>query len=232
MWNAEVEEKFKTTLAEAATKHCATKDDCTDKKTSSRRRRAASYVTFTENQVHLLPGYPKQISVVPLLASLAFYVQFPPGSSVPVIKKDVLANIVQGSLVELSSSINANISSVQILFADTTTVTTPVTAAIPTEKDRSKMHAIIGGCVAAALLLILVIIATIWYCKKRKKNGIAKQRVDSEQSISRKISGMEMAAVNDAYMMSPGSLPPGSVEPQYEELERPEKEYPMYNNTK
>ena len=138
---------------------------------SSRRRRAASYVTFTENQVHLLPGYPKQISVVPLLASLAFYVQFPPGSSVPVIKKDVLANIVQGSLVELSSSINANISSVQILFADTTTVTTPVTAAIPTEKDRSKMHAIIGGCVAAALLLILVIIATIWYCKKRKKIG-------------------------------------------------------------
>ena len=61
---------------------------------------------------------------------------------------------------------------------------------------------------------------------------ITKQRVDSEQSISRKISGMEMAAVNDAYMMSPGSLPPGSVEPQYEELERPEKEYPMYNNTK
>ena len=138
---------------------------------SSRRRRAAGYVRFTENQVHLLPGYPKQISVVPLLASLAFYVQFPPGSSVPVIKKDVLANIVQGSLVELSSSINANISSVQILFADATTVTTPVTAAIPTEKDRSKMHAIIGGCVAVALLLILVIIATIWYCKKRKKNG-------------------------------------------------------------
>ena len=41
-----------------------------------------------------------------------------------------------------------------------------------------------------------------------------------------------MAAVNDAYMVSPGSLPPGSVEPQYEELERPENEYPMYNNTK
>ena len=138
---------------------------------SARRRRAASYVTFTENQVHLLPGYPKQISVVPLLASLAFYVQFPPGSSVPVIKKDVLANIVQGSLVELSSSINANISSVQILFADTTTVTTPMTTAIPTEKDRSKMHAIIGGCVAATLLLVLVIIATAWYCKKIKKNG-------------------------------------------------------------
>ena len=33
------------------------------------------------------------------------------------------------------------------------------------------MHAIIGGCVAAALLLVLVIIATIWYCKKIKKNG-------------------------------------------------------------
>ena len=43
------------------------------------------------------PVTQSKISVVPLLASLAFYVQFPPGLSVPVIKKDVLANIVQGS---------------------------------------------------------------------------------------------------------------------------------------
>ncbi|XP_022800806.1 uncharacterized protein LOC111338572 [Stylophora pistillata] len=240
LWNAEVEEKFKTTLAEAATTHCATNDDCKSKETGSRRRRAASYVTFTEDQVHLLPGYPKQISVVPLLASLAFYLQFPPGSSAPVIKKDVLAAIIQGSLSELSSSINANISSVQILYADTTTTTTGttlMTTAIPTEKDRSKMHAIVGGCVAGAVILILVIIAIAWYCNRRKKNGVGKQRVDSERSISRQVSGMEMAAVNDAYMTSQDSFLPGSVEPQYaelkpqyEELKRPENEYTMLNS--
>ena len=34
-----------------------------------------------------------------------------------------------------------------------------------------------------------------------------------------------MAAVNVAYMMSPGSLPPRSMEQHFEELEGPEKEY-------
>ena len=43
---------------------------------------------------------------------------------------------------------------------------------------------------------------------------------------------MEMAAVNVAYMMSPGSLPPRSMEQHFEELEGPEKEYAMYNDTK
>ena len=41
-----------------------------------------------------------------------------------------------------------------------------------------------------------------------------------------------MAAVNGAYMMSPGSLPLGSMEQNFEELEGPEKEYAMYNDTK
>ena len=33
-------------------------------------------------------------------------------------------------------------------------------------------------------------------------------------------------------MMSPGSLPPGSMEQHFEELEGLEKEYAMYNDTK
>ena len=40
-----------------------------------------------------------------------------------------------------------------------------------------------------------------------------------------------MAAVNGAYRMSPGSLPPRSMEQHFEELEGPEKEYAMYNDT-
>ena len=66
---------------------------------------------------------------------------------------------------------------------------------------------------------------------------VGKQRVDSERSISRQVSGMEMAAVNDAYMTSQDSFLPGSVEPQYaelkpqyEELKRPENEYTMLNS--
>ena len=138
---------------------------------SSRRRRAANYVIFTEDQVHLLPGYPKQISIVPLLASVAFYLQFPPGSSTAVIQKDTLASIVKGSLAKISSAINANITSVEVLIADTTTSTSTVHTTYPTEKEESKtMYYIVGGCVAGAVVLIIVVIVAVWCCK-REKNG-------------------------------------------------------------
>ena len=120
--------------------------------------------------MHLLPGYPKQISNVPLLASVAFYLQFPPGSSSAVIQKDVLASIVKGSLTKISSAINANISSVQVLIADTTTSATTVPTTYPTEKEESKtMYYIIGGGVAGAVALIIVAIVAVWCCKR--KNG-------------------------------------------------------------
>ena len=142
---------------------------------SSRRRRAANYITFTEDQVHLLPGYPKQISTVPLLASLAFYLQFPPGSSSTVVMKDVLVSIVQGSLATISSSINANITSVQVVVVDTTTTPSTTTSAPtlkPTKKDDSKkISYIIGGCVAGAVVLIVVVIAVVWCCKRKNANG-------------------------------------------------------------
>ena len=137
---------------------------------SSRRRRAANYAIFTEDQVHLLPGYPKQISTVPLLASVAFYLQFPPGSSSAVIQKGVLASIVKGFLSEISSAINANITSVEVLIADTTTSAATVHTTYPTEKEESKtMHYIIGGCVAGAVVLIIIVIVAVWFCQQ--KNG-------------------------------------------------------------
>ncbi|KAJ7374276.1 Fibrillin-2 [Desmophyllum pertusum] len=126
----------------------------------------------------------------------------PPGSSSPVIKKDVLVAIVQGSMAEISRSINANISSVQTLFADTTPSVTPtVPTTISTEKDESKnMNYIIGGCVAGGVVLVLVVIAAVWCCKR--KNGIGKQRVDSEQSITNRGQKMEMDVVNYGYGQS------------------------------
>jgi len=196
-WNQPLEETFKTTLAEVATAHCA-ENNCQSEATSSRRRRAANYVTFTEDQVHLLPGYPKQISTVPLLASVAFYLQFPPGSSSAVIQKDVLASIVKGSLTKISIAINANITSVEVLIADTTTSASTVHTTYPTEKEESKtMYYIIGGCVAGAVVLLIIVIAAVWCCKR--KNGVAKQRVDSEISIEDKGGKMEMDVVNYGY---------------------------------
>ncbi|KAJ7374270.1 hypothetical protein OS493_007352 [Desmophyllum pertusum] len=158
-WNQHLEETFKTVVATSATKHCSEADNCKSTTASARRKRAADYVIFTEDQVHILPGYPKQISQDPLLATLAFYLQFPPGSSTDIIKKGILVSIVKGSLADISSSINGNISSVQTLFAETTTPqTTSVTPTRPTEKDNSNIkNYIIAGSVAGGLLVIIVV---------------------------------------------------------------------------
>ena len=137
-----------------------------------RKRRSANSLVFTENQVHVLPGYPKQISLIPLLAKIAFYLQAPAGSSSAVISKAVVVSIVQNSVASISSAINANISSVQTLFADTTTTTSAPTtttrAPLPTEKE-SKMMYIIAGSVAGGVLLIIIIILVVWWCKRNKR---------------------------------------------------------------
>lgn len=150
---------------------------------SPRRRRAANYVTFTEDQVHLLPDYPKQISAVPLLASVAFYLQFPPGSSSAVIQKDVLASIVKGSLKKISSAINANITSVEVLIADTTTSATTAHKTYPTEKEESKaLYYIIGGCVAGAVVLIIIVIVAVWCCMNKNGYVIIMQASHNEKT--------------------------------------------------
>ena len=137
---------------------------------SARRKRAASFIIFTEDQVHILPGYPKQISTDPLLASLAFYLQFPPGTSnVEAIAKDTLVSVVKGSIADISNSINGNISSVQTLVTETSTaVTSTVTPSRPTEKDSDKLPYIIAGSVAGGLLVIIIAIIIIWRCSKPK----------------------------------------------------------------
>ncbi|XP_078349239.1 mucin-like protein [Oculina patagonica] len=207
-WNQPLEEAFKTAVATAATKHCSETDNCKSTPVSSRRKRAAAYMIFTEDQVHILPGYPKQISKDPLLASLAFYLQFPPGtSSDDAIKKDALVAIVKGSLADISNSINANISSVQTLFAETSTVTPTTSVGIlpsePCGGSNSKMKYIIAGSVVGGLLLVIVIVAIVWRCCKPKKSFRISKRVADN---SHKTSELEMDTVagirhevNEAY---------------------------------
>ena len=142
---------------------------------SRRKRRSARSLVFTENQVHVLPGYPKQISVSPLLANISFYIQSPAGSSFTVMPKAVVVAIVQSSLASISSALNANISSVQTLFADTTTatsstppITTATTRVLPTEKE-SNMKYIIAGCVASGVVIIIIVVILVWWCNKKKR---------------------------------------------------------------
>ena len=116
---------------------------------------------------------------------MAFYLQFPPGSSSAVIQKDVLASIVKGSLTKISSAINANITSVEVLIADTTTPATTLHKTYPTEKEASNtMYYIIGGCVAGAVVLIIIIIVAVWCCKANNGYVIITQASHNQKTTT------------------------------------------------
>ncbi|XP_068682113.1 uncharacterized protein [Montipora capricornis] len=171
-WNEPKEDAFKQSVAEAATRLCANDGNCIP----SRPR-------FNEDQVHLLPGYPKQVSQVPLLAVIAFYLQTPPGSLSSVINKNVLVAIVKSSVAEISSTINANISNVRQLFDDTTTTTStntsPVTPTVPPgdKNPNTTRNAIIGGVIGSVAFVIVIVV--VWCLCKWKKRCL---QVNSEIS--------------------------------------------------
>ncbi|XP_074632006.1 uncharacterized protein LOC141890434 isoform X2 [Acropora palmata] len=169
-WNKPKEDAFKQSVAEAATKHCAINGNCMSS-SSKRKRRSASNPIFTEDQVHLLPGYPKQVSQVPLAAVVAFYLQSPPGSSIAVVSKNVLVAIVRSSMADISSAINASISNVQLRFSDTTTasstVTTTASSATPTTQDTkeiSKSSVLIMIVIPVVSVLVAAIIVALSIC--------------------------------------------------------------------
>ena len=137
---------------------------------SARRRRTVYYVIFTDDQVHILPGYPKQLSQDPPLASIAFYLQFPPGSSNDVMNKHTLVSIVTGSLLDISRSINGKISTVETLFPESTpaNIVTEPTQLNKKESSHTRIY-IIAGCIAGGLLLIIVVSVFAWRYKHPKK---------------------------------------------------------------
>ncbi|XP_068732482.1 uncharacterized protein [Montipora capricornis] len=169
-WNQPMEYKFKTAVAAAATKYCTLADNCKSPSTSARRRRAEDNVIFTDDQVHILPGYPKQLSQDPPLASLAFYLQFPPGSSNEVMNRHSLVSIVTGSLANISRSVNGNISAVEMLLAESTPAKIVTEPTQLTKKESSHtLINIIAGCIAGGLLLIIVVSVLICICKHPEK---------------------------------------------------------------
>ena len=148
---------------------------------TKRKRRSASNPIFTEDQVHLLPGYPKQVSQVPLVAVVAFYLQSPPGSSIAVVTKNVVVAIVRSSMTDISSAINANISDVQQLFADTTTAPSTATAIVssassplPTaqavKEENSKTRMYIIAAVASVVVFVIIVAVFVWcFCRGKKR---------------------------------------------------------------
>ncbi|XP_078384731.1 uncharacterized protein LOC144667199 [Oculina patagonica] len=130
---------------------------------------------FSKDKVHILPGYPKQLTVDPFVALLAFYLQFPQGLSDNIVRKEVVKAILESDVSSIEESmINGTIVSVQPLVSTTD----------PTKKsdEESKPTTaiIIGACVGGVLLLV-IIIALVLACKRSRSNGSIKQ--SSKKSV-------------------------------------------------
>ncbi|XP_068728477.1 mucin-like protein isoform X2 [Montipora capricornis] len=233
-WNKPKEDAFKQSVAEAATIHCANDNNCISS-SSKRKRRSLNNLIFTEDQVHLLPGYPKQVSQVPLLAVIAFYLQTPPGSSSSVINKNVLEIIVKSSVAEISSALNANISNVPLFDKTTTTAQTPEptsatttaptsatisattsqttntsteTTTVPEEEEdpNTMLYAIIVGVVGALVFVIVVSLIVWWLCRGKTREGSPRGEEKNDAL------GLEMGRVkrsdNIGYYNEAYALPP------------------------
>ncbi|XP_078343191.1 uncharacterized protein LOC144628942 isoform X2 [Oculina patagonica] len=130
-------------------------------------------MVFSRDKVHILPGYPKQLAVDPLVALLAFYLQFPQGLSDNIVRKEVVKAILESDVSSIEESMNGTIISVQSLVSTTD----------PTEKsdEESKPTTaiIIGACVGGVLLLV-IIIALVLACKRslRSIKQSSKKSVD------------------------------------------------------
>ncbi|KAL9960480.1 hypothetical protein ACROYT_G033946 [Oculina patagonica] len=159
-WNKQMEDVFKMEVARLATVYCAAGGTrCQLTSRSSRRERPSEHLVFSKEMVHILSAYPKQLSEDPLIAQLAFYLQFPQGLSDDTVRKEDLKAIVESNVSSIEGSINGTILSVQPLFpsADTTK---------ESEEESKPTTAIIIGVCVGVLLLVIIIVAVVLACKR------------------------------------------------------------------
>ncbi|XP_078343354.1 P-selectin-like [Oculina patagonica] len=159
-WNKQTEDDFKIEVARLATVYCdAEGTRCQLIPASSRGKRSSNNLIFSKDRVHILPGYPKQLSEDPLIAQLAFYLQFPQAVSDDIVLKDVLIAIMESNVSSIAVSINGTILSVRPLFSKTQTTE-------ESDEESKPTTAIIIGVCVGVLLLVIIIVAVVLACKR------------------------------------------------------------------
>ena len=121
-------------------------------------RRALEIDLYTVDYVHLLPGYPSNVSGLLLVA---FYVQQPPGlfiGNMSVLPSSTLSDIILMYKSELESAIGAKISDVKALFTPT----------LSTEREFEQSRNdnwkwIVIGVSVGVVFIILTIGAVVWW---------------------------------------------------------------------
>ena len=115
---------------------------------------------YTADQVHLLPGYPRNASGS---LQVAFYVQQPPGEfigNISVLPRITLVEIITAHKSDLETAIGANISDVEFFFKPATP-TTPVRVG-QLESSSIGKWAAIGVFVAVVIIILIILIVFRW----------------------------------------------------------------------
>ncbi|PFX28263.1 Transmembrane protease serine 5 [Stylophora pistillata] len=171
----EMEVDFKREVASAASRYCAAGGaSC---QTSRRRRRSSESMVFSEDMVHIVPGYPKQSPDNLKITLLAFYLHLPGNIGDNFVSEDVLKRIVKSDMKSIEGSMGVRITTVQSM---------PSTQSENDEEDKkddeksTSIFVILGAALGA--LLLLGIIISVAFCIKTTRFG-SKCQVQSSEKV-------------------------------------------------
>lgn len=132
---------------------------------------------YTADQVHLLPGYPKNTSGS---LRVAFYVQQPRSlfiGNASILPGETLVNIVETYKSEIETAIGANISRVQAFIQSLLTPTTTSPTTLPTtlpmtipttlptkvpDSNYTTKWIAIGVGIGVFVLIFFILLVTLW----------------------------------------------------------------------
>lgn len=199
-WNFQTDKTFKEKTSSVTTSFCSqSRVKCALKE--ARRKRRAPFDLYTADQVHLLPGYPRNASGS---LQVAFYVQQPRGlfiGNASILPGETLVNIVKTYKSEMETAIGANISQVeafiQSLLTPTTTSPTTLPTTLPTKvqdsNDTTKWIAI-GVGIGVFVLICFILLVTLWLKKKKNSNIVVlPDKSLSMESLKRTSMGFDNA---------------------------------------
>jgi len=168
-WDFQTDKSFKEKLASVTSEYCTANRTACALKEERRKRRAVFFDLYTADQVHLLPGYPKNSSGTLLVA---FYVQQPLGlfiGNISVLPRSTLVVIVTTYKSALENATGTIIKGVAFFIVPTTPLTTTSTET-PVEEDSDDWKWIVIGVCVGVVVIVLIIVIVFWCFKKREKS--------------------------------------------------------------
>ncbi|XP_068679238.1 mucin-like protein isoform X1 [Montipora foliosa] len=207
-WDFNTDKSFKDTMASVTSDYCESRRTECALKDQRRKRREATFDLYEPDQVHLLPGYPSNVSGS---LQVAFYVQQPAGlfiGNTSVLPSNTLLQIVESFKSDLENAIGENITSVKATFAATTQLPTTQVQEFDDESSNSTTTQLstkqvqefddessnstnliaIGVSVAVfTLLFVVFIVIFVWRINRnRARNEIRPVHPDSLQDAQSK----------------------------------------------